>query len=52
VKVSALERTLGSLTAIRFQPDGWSTEPGMRYDVHVENAGVRIDFAVEPVECP
>lgn len=35
LKVSALERTLGSLTAIRFVPDGWSTQPGQRYDVHV-----------------
>lgn len=51
VKTSALERTLGSLTAIRFVPDGWSSEQGREYDVHVEKEGVRIDFAVTPVSC-
>jgi hypothetical protein len=51
VKVSTLERTLGSLTALRFQPDGWSTEPDVRYDVHVEKDGVLIDFAVLPTTC-
>jgi hypothetical protein len=52
LRISGLERTLGSLTAIRFVPDGWSTEPGTRYDVHVEKEGVLIDFAVEPIDCP
>jgi uncharacterized protein YkwD len=51
VRVSALERTLGSLTALRFVPDGWSSEVGVRYDVHVEKEGVLVDYAVTPVAC-
>ncbi len=51
VKVFALERMLGSLTAIRFVPDGWSTTPGTRYAVHVEKEGVLVDYEVEPVTC-
>jgi hypothetical protein len=52
LKITPLEQTLGSFTAIRFVPDGWSTESGKRYDVHAEKEGVAIDFAVEPRECP
>ena len=52
VKVAPLERTLGSLTAIRFVPVGWSTEPGRRYDVHAVKDDIVIDVGVEPVECP
>ena len=52
VRVSPLERTMGSLTAVRFVPDGWATEPGERYDVHVVKGDVIIDYSVEPVPCP
>ena len=52
VKVFGLERTLGSLTAIRFVPDGWSTEVGERYDVRVRKPGFAIEYAVEPIRCP
>ncbi|HVJ92431.1 MAG TPA: CAP domain-containing protein [Labilithrix sp.] len=52
VRVFALERTMGSLTAIRFVPSGWSTEAGKRYEVHVAKDAIDIDFAVEPVTCP
>ncbi|MBX3224418.1 MAG: CAP domain-containing protein [Labilithrix sp.] len=51
VTVVPLERTMGSLTAIRFVPDGWSTQAGRRYDVHVERGDVVIDYAVEPTDC-
>lgn len=52
ISVHPLERTLGSLTAIRFVPRGWSSEANERYDVHVERGDLRIDFTVEPVSCP
>ena len=52
ISVSPLERTMGSLTAIRFVPQGWSTEPDERYDVHVAKGDLVIDYAVEPIVCP
>jgi hypothetical protein len=52
VRVSALERTLGSLTAVRFVPDGWSSKVGTRYEVHVEKDDVKLDYAVTPAACP
>ncbi|MDF2697800.1 MAG: hypothetical protein K0S65_6183 [Labilithrix sp.] len=52
IKVAALERTMGSLTALRILPSGWTTEAGKSYDVHVEKEGVRIDFTVDPIACP
>ncbi len=51
IKVSALERMSGSFTAVRFVPDGWSSEAGRRYDVHVQTEGVLVDYAVTPVAC-
>ncbi len=58
ISVTPLERTMGSLTAVRFLPQGWSTEPGRRYDVHVTKErsadadAIDIAFGVEPTECP
>lgn len=52
IKVLPLERLLGSLTAIRFLPDGWSTEVGKRYDIHAVKNDIVMDVAVEPVDCP
>ena len=52
IRVHPLERTMGSLTAIRFVPQGWSTEPEERYDVHVSKGDIVIDYTVEPVVCP
>jgi hypothetical protein len=51
IKIEPLEKTLGSLTAVRFLPQGWSTEAGKRYDVHAVKGDLVIDFAVEPVDC-
>ncbi|MBX3213484.1 MAG: CAP domain-containing protein [Labilithrix sp.] len=51
VAVFPLERTMGSLTAVRFVPDGWTAQGGSRYDVHVEKDGAVIAYTVEPVEC-
>ena len=58
ISVTPLERTMGSLTAVRFLPQGWSAEPGRRYDVRVAKErsadadAIDIAFGVEPTECP
>lgn len=52
VDVRPLERTMGSLTAIRFLPAGWSSEAEERYDVHVAKGNIVIDYTVEPIACP
>jgi uncharacterized protein YkwD len=49
--VSSLERTLGSRSALRFVPKGWSTEAGRRYEVRVIDKAIQIAFTVEPVTC-
>jgi hypothetical protein len=51
VHTSALEAHRGSFSAIRFVPDGWTTESGRRYDVSVKRGGVEIAYTVEPVGC-
>ncbi len=52
IKTHSLERTMGSLTAIRFVPRGWATKPDERYDVHVVKDETVIDYTVEPLRCP
>ena len=52
IEVFPLERTLGSLTALRFVPRGWSAEAGARYDVRVKKDEHTIAYVVEPVACP
>lgn len=52
IAVHPLERAMGSLTAIRFVPEGWSVEPDLRYDVRVVKGDVVIGYAVEPIDCP
>ena len=52
LKVLPLERTMGSLTAIRFLPKGWWTKADERYDVHLTKGDTVIDFTVEPIMCP
>ncbi|MBX3262373.1 MAG: hypothetical protein KF782_22020 [Labilithrix sp.] len=50
VRVTHLTPLLGSRSAIRIVPDGWTTEPGRVYDVSVD--GPRpIAFAIEPTDC-
>jgi uncharacterized protein YkwD len=51
VHTSALEPQRGSLSAIRFVPDGWTTESGRRYDVRVTRGSVEIAYRVEPIGC-
>ena len=52
ISVRPLERTMGSLTAVRIVPKEWSTEPDEHYDVHLEKDDTVIDFTVQPVMCP
>jgi hypothetical protein len=52
IDVYPLERTLGSFTALRFVPRGWSTQAGARYDVQLTLGDERIAYVVEPVTCP
>ncbi len=50
VRVTHLTPHLGSRSALRIVPDGWTTEPGRVYDVHVD--GPRpLAFAIEPTDC-
>ncbi|HVM69039.1 MAG TPA: hypothetical protein VM204_04300, partial [Gaiellaceae bacterium] len=50
VRVTRLAPLLGSRSALRFVPDGWTTEAGRVYAVSVRGAQ-RIDFTVEPTDC-
>lgn len=50
LKTIPLEPLEGSRSAIRFVPDGWTTEPDVAYAVSVRGP-TAIDFTVEPVNC-
>lgn len=50
-KVTLLEAQLGSRSAVRILPDGWSTAAGTQYDVTVSGASTHLAFVVEPVDC-
>ena len=51
VRTSALDAQHGSFSAIRFVPDGWTTEIGHRYDVLVKRGSAEIAYTVEPIGC-
>jgi uncharacterized protein YkwD len=52
VKVTELGAGEGSLSAIRFVPDGWSIEAGRRYEVVVrKGSALRLSFTVQPIGC-
>ena len=51
VRTTHLAPLLGSRSAIRFVPDGWSTEAGRSYDVRVTTRSRSFDFTVEPTDC-
>ena len=51
IRTNALEAMHGSASAIRFVPDGWTTEPGKKYEVHLQRGAVEIDYVVEPIGC-
>lgn len=50
IRMTRLAPRLGSRSAIRFVPDGWSTEAGRSYVVRVTGART-FDFTVEPIDC-
>ena len=50
VRVSKLTPNQGSRSALRFVPDGWTTQAGRTYAVSVRGK-IEIDFSVEPVDC-
>jgi hypothetical protein len=51
VTVTHLEPLMGSRSALRFVPQGWVTQAGHAYSVHVTGAAAIPDFAVEPFAC-
>jgi len=52
VRTTHLVPLLGSRSALRFVPDGWSTEAGLSYEVRVTTDVRSFDFTVEPTDCP
>lgn len=61
LRTNTLTPLYGSRSAIRFVPDGWKTEAGATYSVHVQGArsdedddkqgGAAIDYEVEVANC-
>ena len=51
VTVTELGAWYGSQFAISMIPNGWVSEPGRTYDVHIEATGGVIDYSVELVDC-
>jgi uncharacterized protein YkwD len=51
VTVNQLGEYYGSKWAISMVPNGWFSEPGRSYDVHVEATGGVIDYTVDLVDC-
>lgn len=51
VHVSHLTPLFGSRSAIRFTPDGWTTQAGHRYAVRVKAEATKIEYVVEPSGC-
>ena len=51
VTVTELGANYGSLFALSMVPNGWVSEPGRTYDVHIEATGGVIDYSVELVDC-
>ena len=52
VTVTNLLSGYGSSSAIRFNPDGWTTQPGITYSVSVTGISVPIQYDVQVVNCP
>jgi len=50
VTTNVLPANFGSSSAISFQPNGWTSEPGI-YHVSVGNIGASIEYDVELVDC-
>jgi hypothetical protein len=52
VTVTQLEANYGSRFAIRFNPDGWTTQAGRTYAVSVTGIPTPISYSVQVVDCP
>jgi hypothetical protein len=51
VTVIELGANYGSRFALSMVPNGWVSEPGRTYDVHIEATGGVIDYSVELFDC-
>ena len=51
VTVTPLAGGYGSSSAIRFNPQGWTTQAGHTYSVNVTGIGTPISYDVEVVNC-
>ena len=51
VTVTELGANYGSRFALSMVPNGWVSQPGRTYDVHIESTGGVIDYSVELVDC-
>ena len=49
--VTELGANYGSRFALSMVPNGWVSQPGRTYDVHIESTGGVIDYSVELVDC-
>ena len=52
VDVQVLGQGYGSTWAIRMVPNGWTSQPGHTYKVHVTGAASPIDYEVDVIDCP
>jgi hypothetical protein len=53
VTVTQLLANYGSLSALRFNPQGWTSQAGHTYDVTVTLANATvINYQVQPINCP
>ncbi len=52
VTVSSLAAGYGSSYAVRFVPDGWTTQPDTTYHVAVTGVSSTIEYDVQVVSCP
>lgn len=51
VTVTELGANYGSRFALSMVPNGWVSQPGRTYDVHIEATGGVIDYSVELIDC-
>ena len=52
VTVTQLLSGYGSSSAIRFNPNGWTTQAGTTYSVSVTGISTPIQYDVQVVSCP
>jgi hypothetical protein len=52
VSTTVLGHGYGSSTAIRFVPNGWTTQAGHTYEIELSGVSSPIKYSVEVVDCP